>query len=353
MENDLRAFASGAAELARRSPFLAGNEAVHVILSPGAGGFTKRSRFERLRMELDSLLKKASSRPEAPCRTTVQISAYPGHPAVMASEAAEAVLKEAAAGKSGDRHFFIVLGGDGTHNEVLGSLSALPDEILDRITVFRLPLGTGNDGADADTLTASAEVLAGKGEVRKAGAVKISPRGLPSFHSFNIVSLGIDAFVTGMTNRFKGILPGDVYKLIADASTLFYERLYGVKDMRIGLQENGSKKEISGKFILVAFGVSGGRSYGDHKKILPGIENLCAIRTRSLREKLALKPRLYEGTHAGLSGVEMIHAEKVVIDYRGRIPIQADGEARILLEENFPCTIEVLDPRIRVLRGDS
>jgi len=349
MENDLRAFASGVAELARRSPFLAGNDTVHVILSPGAGGFTKRSRFAKFQKELDALLEKADSRPQAPCRTTVHVAAYPGHPAIMASETAETLLKEEAAGKSEGRHFIIVLGGDGTHNEVLGSLSALPDDILDRITVFRLPLGTGNDGADADTLAASAEVLAGGGEVRKAGAVRISPRGLPSFHSFNIVSLGIDAFVTGMTNRFKRILPGDVYKLIADASTLFYEQLYGVKDMKIGLHGNGSKSEITGKFILVAFGVSGGRSYGDHKKVLPGMENLCAIRTRSIREKLALKPRLYEGTHTGLPGVEMLEAERIVIDYRGRIPMQTDGEARILFEENFPCTIEVIEPRIRVL----
>ncbi len=353
IENDLRAFASGAAELARRSPFIAGDDTVHVILSPGAGGFTKSSRFEKLRKELDVLLEKADSRPRSPCRTTIRIAAYPGHPAIIASETAEALLREEAAGRNEGRHFLVVLGGDGTHNEVLGSLSALPDDLLERITVFRLPLGTGNDGADADTLSASAEVLAGRGEVKKAGAVKISPRGLPSFHSFNIVSLGIDAFVTGMTNRFKRILPGDVYKLIADASTLFYERLYGVKDMRIGLQGSESKKEISGKFILVAFGVSGGRSYGDHKKVLPGMENLCAIRTRPLREKLALKPRLYEGTHAGLPGVEMLEAERIVIDYRGRIPIQTDGEASILLEENFPCTLEVVEPRIRILHRPS
>jgi diacylglycerol kinase family enzyme len=98
-------------------------------------------------------------------------------------------------------------------------------------------------------------------------------------------------------------------------------------------------------------GVSGNRSYGDHKRILPDGNNLCAIRTRPLLEKLALKKLIYRGEHLGEPGVESLSAARIVVHYPGRLPMQTDGEARILGPENFPCEVEILPTRIHSLQS--
>jgi diacylglycerol kinase family enzyme len=326
---------------------------VHIILSPNAGCFTRTSMVRENLIALRTILLDTSREmlPNPLCRISTHIARHKGHPYEIAAAVAESLIRFDARGEKKEETFILTLGGDGTHLEALSALMELPEDLLERVTVFRFPLGTGNDGADADSVVTAARVLLEGGAVRGIGAIHVRPRDLKPFYAFNIASFGIDAFVTGITNRLKGRLSGDVYKLIADASTLFYETLYGVHPMRLAVHNGGrAAVNLEGRYILAALGVSGNRSYGDHKKILPDANNLCAILTRSFSEKLALKGLIFQGKHLGAAGVVSLPAERIIVDYPGRLPVQTDGEARFLGPENFPCELEILPPRIKTLQ---
>jgi diacylglycerol kinase family enzyme len=362
---EIAEFAAAIGEIASRSILFQSKPVhIHVIVSPAAGFFTRKAvimeSLSRLRM---ILLDAAERRPPNPLsRTQVHIAGYKGHPAAIAAEITERmVLGGVVAGE--EEFFFLTLGGDGTHLEVLGALIELPAHQLENITVFRLPLGTGNDGADAKNLVAAAAILFESDRREKVSALRISPIGLKPFYAFNIASLGIDAFVTRMTNRLKNCIPGDSYKLIADLSVLFYDLLYGVRPMKLETKRAGGRddalKETSepsvqrfeGRYILTAMGVTGNRTYGDHKRILPDDKNLCAVENRSLLKKLRLKPLLYSGRHLGEPQVLSVKTDGLVIGYGGRIPLQTDGEACVLSPENFPCRVEVVSTELKVLQG--
>jgi len=70
----------------------------------------------------------------------------------------------------------------------------------------------------------------------RRAALRIQPGqdgGALPLYSFNIASVGLDAFVADMTNRLKRILPGDSYRFWVDVATLFYDRVYDVIDMEL------------------------------------------------------------------------------------------------------------------------
>jgi hypothetical protein len=49
--------------------------------------------------------------------------------------------------------------------------------------------------------------------------------------------------------------------------------------------------------------------------------------------------------------VRFFQAGRVDFDYQGRIPMQLDGELMWLAPNDFPVSMKVLAPRIKVLRN--
>lgn len=350
-EDEIRELAQLIGELAARSPgFSRGALKIHIIASPAAGVLQKQREVEeniaRLRTVLLSTSRDLLPNGEAKIKT--DLAQGLGHPRSLGAEIAGEMIHE---GREASPRLILSMGGDGTHLEILSSLLDLPEDLRKKITVFRLPLGTGNDGADAGSMTEAARIFLLGASPKELEAIKISPRNSESFYAFNIVSLGIDAFVSRMSNLLKGKLPGDSYKLAANAATLLYRPLYGADPMELELYGDGQgPHHIRGRYLLAAFGVSGGRTYGNKKKILPGEENLCVIRNRSLRQIIALKPLLFSGRHIREEGVEIRKARGINISYGRRIWLQTDGEDRIMGPENFPCRMDVIKTGIFYLQ---
>jgi diacylglycerol kinase family enzyme len=101
---------------------------------------------------------------------------------------------------------------------------------------------------------------------------------------------------------------------------------------------------------MVVVGASGHRTYGGHMPVLPGEDNVCIVDGMSIMRKIQQKKLFYLGTHGGLPEVRFYHADQVVIDYRGSIPLQLDGEIVHLESKDFPLTFRVVHPKINVLR---
>ncbi|MDR1506224.1 MAG: diacylglycerol kinase [Treponema sp.] len=375
MIQKLEVFGSAIAGICSRSLVVPGKPLRWtVIANPKAGGFTINSRWKNHSRILAEALERAGKNPPrgdaAPSAAVLTAGENAGGTAFgayglvsttgagHAGEVVSALLNEAAG--SGNKAVYLVItaGGDGTSLESLRVLFTAPESLRSRFIILRLPLGTGNDGADSPDLAKALDLLINPSQPEKTRGVQLSvsstgriwPDGKPLL-AFNILSLGLDAFVTHMTNKMKGKLPGDSYKLWVDIAALLYDRLYKVGPLSVkGYDENGREvMNFTEKILLCAVGVSGHRTYGSMKKILPDERNVCAVKQMSLFRKLAIKGLFTTGGHA--SGPESIMGNAHRLEISGENPIlaQMDGETVLLQKEDFPVVVELTAPVIKKL----
>ncbi len=346
--------------------------AVRVIVNLYAGGFSRALKLEQSHGMLDRLLEETQSLPEhKPASWEVITTAASRHATQIAND-----LLEESALKSNQQWLVILACGDGTTWEFLDGLTRAPAEIVDRFTLLRLPLGTGNDGTDGWTLEDSLSRLFDDGIIMKQPYVTIhtAPQGKQSkssasgFRAFNIVSIGLDAFVAHMTNKLKKKLPGDSFKLWLDLATVFYDSIYKTGTMRIegkgtlaAFQSGASRKyaaritadaerfTIEGKFLLLAVGADGRRTYGSHQLILPDENNVCLIEKMSLLRKIKLKTPIVSGEHKKFPEVILAQSKELIVYYDETILMQMDGESVKLEPEDFPLNVKVSEPILRYL----
>jgi diacylglycerol kinase family enzyme len=347
-----------------------------IIANPGAGGFVIPSRWRKSRKALEECRAAARANPLrkqcAPAKTAAESgSAYAAYGLVpttgpgSAVEIAKVLVNEAniALSRAPDLqtvpfYLLITAGGDGTSLEALSVLYQAPASVRANMAVLRLPMGTGNDGADSPQLARALELLIKHSRIELTPAVRLIPasggnaESKGPFLAFNILSVGLDAFVTHMTNKMKGKLPGDFYKLWVDIAALLYDRLYTVGPLNVRALDGqgGEVRSFREKILLLAVGISGHRTYGSQKKILPDDRNVCAIRQMPLLRKLALKGLFANGTHIDKPEAILFNARR--IEFSGEYPIlaQMDGETVLLQKEDFPAVMELTEPVIPVLR---
>jgi diacylglycerol kinase family enzyme len=319
-----------------------------------------RSRLKNCRSALEQCLAEARKNPlredcapaGCPAFASRGLAQTTGHG--CAGKYAEALIGEA---KTNNAPFYLVItaGGDGTSLEVLSALYHAPEKVRSNMAILRLPMGNGNDGADSPDLVEALMLLIKPSRVELNPAIRLvtAPDGQaalnhPSCLAFNILSVGLDAFVTHMTNKMKGKLPGDSYKLWVDIAALLYDRLYTVGFLDVKADSGGiSFRE---KLLLLAVGASGHRTYGSQKKILPDDRNVCAVKQMPLPRKLALKGLFTTGEHIGKPEAILFNARRVEISGSFPILAQMDGETILLQPDDFPASIELTEPVIPALK---
>jgi len=336
-----------------------------VIANPTAGGFVMRSRWKKCRQTLEACRQASRANPPhkdcAPAMTAAYAGCVPTERPGSAVEITKALVDMADYHSAAPPFYLIITaGGDGTSLEVLSVLYNAPAAVRARIAVLRLPMGTGNDGADSPDLAHALDLLIHPSRVEYTPALRLIPApGGPAaaaaqspYLAFNILSVGLDAFVTHMTNKMKGKLPGDFYKLWVDIASLLYDTLYTVDFLDVrALDAQGKEiRSFREKLLLLAVGASGHRTYGSQKKILPDDRNVCALKQMPLLRKLALKGLFATGTHADKPEAILFTAHR--IEFSGRYPMlaQMDGETILLQPEDFPAAIELTEPVIPVLK---
>lgn len=332
--------------LRRTALFVGRHLSIDMIVNPEAGTLSSEKRAVATVEHLNRLARGIAGRIRGDDEFSLcfHLTHYVGHAHEIATRLCARTVP--------DVHLIVSAGGDGTHGEVLSACDGPTWRAAAAKDLYfvRLPFGTGNDGADAPDLPAAVRLLLGSAEPRRTGQVVATPREMPAFRAFNIASVGLDAYVSYLTNRLKGRFGGDLYKLIADVMTLLYERVVGAGPMRIDIvDEQGQTDRLERVFLLVALGVSGYRRYGGGKLVLPAYENFCAIEPIGLLGKLRLKALFYRGEHVHEPNVVMRSVRKIVIHYGRAIPMQVDGETVWLGKENFPLEMQVGPPEVPVL----
>jgi len=330
-----------------------------VIANPTAGGFVMRSRWKKCRRILETCRTAARANPlRTDCAPAMGDGCIPTERPGSASEITEALVKTMDT-QSTPFYLLITAGGDGTSLEALSVLYNTSASARAHAAVLRLPMGTGNDGADSPDLARALELLIQPSRIEYIPALRLFPApggraasGGP-YLAFNILSVGLDAFVTHMTNKMKGKLPGDFYKLWVDIASLLYDRLYTVDflDVRALDGQGVEVRSFREKLLLLAVGASGHRTYGSQKKILPDDRNICALNQMPLLRKLALKNLFATGSHIDKPEAMLFNAHRVEITGIYPMLAQMDGEAILLQREDFPAAIELTAPVIPILKS--
>jgi diacylglycerol kinase family enzyme len=342
-------YANGVSELTNFSQSLEKSPLiVDVIVNPRAGFFKRQSTLAKMIFELEEKLKEL--RRKFPRRrveiNTVHLTERPGHARMITED----ILDKESRASSGIEHLLIGCGGDGTSNEICTALVHAPEALLEKLKLLRLPLGTGNDVADTPSFSEAYDLILGGQHTTKTGALSVSCGAHEPRYSFNIGSVGLDAYIVGLTNRFKRIIPGEAYKVMVDIGSLFYEQRVHPVPMNIRLFRGRKKTSIEGILpSMVVVGISGGRTYGGHMPVLPGDENVCIVDRMTMLAKVVKKKLFYEGRHGEIPQVSFHTADRVDIEYAGRIPMQLDGELVWLDAGDFPLSMRVIEPKIKIL----
>jgi diacylglycerol kinase family enzyme len=315
---------------------------VELIVNPAAGELARPRRLKALlELVLEAEREAHTGRKHSPTIPhRLWITRSPGH----ATQIAEEIISQSS--KQSPKNLVLSVGGDGTHLEVLSAFAAADPEARSRFALFRLPLGTGNDGAEAPDMPQALRHLLGAESITSIAAIEVRTGSGERLWSFNVASLGIDAYITDLTNKLKPVLPGNAYKTVADIATLFYERLHGVGEMVL---ERPGLPALRDTFIMVVLGVTGGRNYGNSIPILPGDQNFLALRTVPLLRKIALKSVIYAGKHLTVDAATAGECDKLIVHYDRRVPFQTDGESRWLEPADFPLEMKVHPDVVQVL----
>jgi diacylglycerol kinase family enzyme len=371
----LEEFAARIWDICTHTPLMPGRPFRWIIIAnPKAGGFILSSRWKRHYSSLQEYALKARAffrRDNAvPFRTAIDegkdyslgslgliTTRFAGHAGIIT----EALMKEAAVeliSNAPFKPFYLIIcaGGDGTSLEIQTVFYNTAPEIRENFVIVKFPMGTGNDGADALELAGALDLLLSPCRIELARGLRLttSTAGKGPFLAFNILSVGLDAFVTHMTNKMKGTMPGDFYKFWVDIASLLYDKLYKVGPLDIRFfddtEEAREGKALRETVLLLAMGASGHRTYGSNKRILPDDRNVCVVKQMPLLRKLALKGLFTTGAHVNKSESLLFNARRV--EFRGEHPIlaQMDGETVLLRPEDFPAAIELTEPVIPALK---
>lgn len=356
-----------------------------VVANPCAGGFTRKriskQNLEKLEKISDSVKnrEKITSVKDSHCIKTN----HPGHGSIVVAELIDklpAKIQELSASEkeNGFQYLIVTAGGDGTHLEVQTAIlkkslesPEMASLIKKYITLLRLPLGTGNDGSDGRNFEETFARLTEPAHFALQRAVKVwydttgkekpstdkyeSLTSLPPWYAFNIASIGIDAYITYMTNRTKKYMPGDSYQLWVDLACVFYGCRFPAKPLTLEIFDDKDNlvDTIVSPVEFVVLGASGYRTYGSNHLILPTDKNMCTVRKISLIRKLFKKHTFGDGTHINYSFSKNYKAEKIKITYNKNILVEMDGEVHLLEPNYYPLYMERTEPIIPIIECNS
>ena len=356
-----------------------------IVANPCAGGFTRKRVSKKNFEQLEKISNNAKNKTKVTSVEEARIyeTSHPGEGSILVSNLLQKLPKiiedfsdkgETSLHPRGLQILVVTAGGDGTHLEVQTAIlkktlenPELGNLIKKYLAILRLPLGTGNDGSDGRTLEEAFTRLTEPAHFSLQRAIKVwydttgknpistgkyeSLDSLPPWYAFNIASVGIDAFITYMTNRTKKYMPGDSYQLWVDLACVFYGWKFPAKPLTLEVFDDNDKlvETITSPVEFVVFGVSGNRTYGSNHLIFPTDKNLCTVRKINLFMKLLKKHTFGDGTHINYSFSKNFFANKIKITYNQKILVEMDGEVHLLEPDFYPLYMEKTEPIIPII----
>ncbi|MCD6200591.1 MAG: diacylglycerol kinase family lipid kinase [Bacteroidales bacterium] len=249
-------------------------------------------------------------------------------------------------------HKFVVVGGDGTMNEVVNGIMEQEDMEPSEITLGMISIGTGNDwarmfGIPSD-YAGAVETLARKRTfLQDAGIVRYYQQGLCYKRYFiNIAGLGFDAIVVQKANLKKDKGKSGIMVYMRTLLTA----LTSYRHTRTTLNIDG--REFSDDVFTISIGIgkySGGGIMQTPDAIADdGYFDVTIIRKIGKMDIIRHFRMLFNGRLPEHPKVTTCRARKILIDSVPEIHLEVDGESL----GHSPIEIEILKKRIRVVAGE-
>jgi YegS/Rv2252/BmrU family lipid kinase len=259
-----------------------------------------------------------------------------GHATALARQAAVA-----------GRRRLLVVGGDGSVNEVLQGVMDAGLADTGELTLALAPHGTGNDwarslGLPLDPRDIARVIAAGHTLRHDVGAIDFPAAvGNPRRWFINVAGAGYDAHVTARVPR---PVPSAVTYLRLALDGL---ATYRAPEFRI----TADGQTIEGR-LLLAF-VANGRYCGNRMHVAPtarvddGLLDVVAVQDLSLLQALPKLAKLYGGSLLGDPAVRHLRVARVRIETDPPAIVQADGQ----LVGRTPAEFSVLPAALTVVTG--
>ncbi len=331
-------------------PFPGKRSSLEILINPQAGSIKNSSKLRAIIQELKQWQTGRTKPPGRELHLQIHLTETRSHAQQRALTRVESILED----QWSQEKILVLAGGDGFHKDICSALMRQNSEALKKMYLLRLPLGTGNDASDCSSLTEALDILSGPCRISLRPALSVKAKGLPVDYAFNIVSFGLDAYVSELTEKWKNRMKGDIYKIMVDLSVLFYDKKYPIKESSIKLiSPQGEISYIRGKMLLTVIGGRGKSSYGGNKNILPDEHNVLLARNLPIWRRILLKGAFMKGHHIGLPQAEFYNANKMELNYpQDPLLAQLDGEVLALNGGNFPVIVEKIPRTLRVLQKE-
>jgi diacylglycerol kinase (ATP) len=251
------------------------------------------------------------------------------------------------AAREWDEGLLIVVGGDGTVNEVVNGLgkAGFPEDV----TLAVLPMGTGNDLAATlaipDRLEEAEEVIR-ESRIRTLDVARVRSEGVGERFFINVATGGFGAETSSLADEE---LKGRWGKLSYFRASLEKARDFDVREVRVIL--DGEERIL--RAVNVAVGncryAGGGWPAAPRANPEDGLLDLVIVEDVGLKETLALAPAaLAKSDYLGREGVFYARAKKIRVETQpGGLAFTADGE----LIGDEPVEFEVIPHTLKVVVG--
>lgn len=243
------------------------------------------------------------------------LSGHPGHLRELARSAA-----------LGGATLLVVVGGDGSVNEVVNGLAGVDDPP----TIAIVPRGTGWDFVRTFRIPREIEKAA---DVALHGATREIDVGRVTFRAWdgseavsyfaNIASAGMSGAIAQRANETTKALGSKASYLLA---TFAVFSRWKATEMRVSVDD-----VIRGGTMIDVV-VANGRYFGGGMKICPdaepddGLFDVCTIGDLTKADLIRTMPKTYRGTHLPHPKGELLRGRVVAVDGGVAVPVELDGE---------------------------
>lgn len=246
----------------------------------------------------------------------------------------------------------IVVGGDGTMNEVINGVFAQDRINTTEVMLGMISVGTGNDWArmfdiPADYEGAVQTIKQQKTFIQDAGLVNYRKNDKEWKRYFvNIAGMGFGARVVERSNRMKdrGKSGPFLYFYNIFYSLLKYRSLRALID----IDGNTFDRSIFSMNVGIGKYNGGGMIQVPHAIADDGLYSITLIKKMGKLNVLANIKRLYNGRITEHSKVETYMAKSVQIDGPVRLKIETDGESL----GHGPMRFQIIPRSVRVISGE-
>ncbi len=226
----------------------------------------------------------------------------------------------------------IVVGGDGTLNEVVNGIFTQSKYPTNSITIGMIPVGTGNDwgrtfGIPHDYQEAVNVIRQGNTFIQDVGWVKFIQAGLEKNRYFaNMAGMGYDAMVAEKTNKQKDAGKSNPFSYLLNIFT----SLFSFEEANTEIYVDGIEA-LRAKIFTMVVGICNYNGGGMMQlpKAVPDDGNLdMTVITKLSRLRVVKNVRkLYDGSFLNLPEVRVFRGKSIVIQSNPPIYMEADGES--------------------------